>query len=269
MTTSAIMVLEEKLFKIEELVYHEVKEDEDKPDFSGVLSVMGVKDLHDEIVDDGAFTRTLAHHKGRFPLLADHNPSGRTRMGMLVAREDGKKLKFDAFVNKEKQFAADMLSDVKFSIAKKIPLGMSIGFETVKEDRIDDIRHLKEIKLWEGSVVTFPANTSSRVTTAKSKDAEPKLHGDNFSLALSDLINYVSSIKEAEEVSEGTRALVEAAVKSLEGLLRKEVDNPLNAISDYLSELYTKDAEPDPTVAPDPAKAVLDFLTKLKNDNQE
>lgn len=159
------MELEHMTFKMD---VAEVKDDasEDEPDFKGVLSVAGVKDLQGDIVDEGAFTRTLKHHKGRVPLLIDHDH--RTRLGVAHLVEDGKKLKLSGFVNKAKQMAVDTLSDIKFSIRQKVPLGLSIGFETKKQDFIENVRHLKEIALWEGSVVTFPALLNARVTSSKS-----------------------------------------------------------------------------------------------------
>jgi len=51
--------------------------------------------------------------------------------------------------------------------------GLSIGFTTVKavepEDSEDGYRHLKEIKLWEVALVTFPANERAKVTDVKSE----------------------------------------------------------------------------------------------------
>src|SRR4029434_6571809 len=40
--------------------------------FSGYASVFGRRDLENEIVSRGAFSRSLDHHKGRFVLLWQH-----------------------------------------------------------------------------------------------------------------------------------------------------------------------------------------------------
>lgn len=155
------MDLERKTFRLD---IEEVKADpaEDEPDFEGVLSVAGITDLQGDIIAEGAFTRTLTHHKGRVPLLIDHDH--RNRLGVAHLQEVGKKLKLKGFVNKAKQMAVDALSDIKFTIKQKVPLGLSIGFDTMKFDPIETGRLLKEVALWEGSVVTFPALTQARVT---------------------------------------------------------------------------------------------------------
>ncbi len=46
--------------------------------------------------------------------------------------------------------------------------GLSIGYRTKDADVIDGIRHLKEIDLWEISVVTFPMEDGSGVDAVKS-----------------------------------------------------------------------------------------------------
>ena len=49
--------------------------------------------------------------------------------------------------------------------------GISIGYETVRENTTrDGVRELHEIRLWEVSLVTFPANADARVTAVKRRD---------------------------------------------------------------------------------------------------
>jgi len=47
--------------------------------------------------------------------------------------------------------------------------GLSIGFDTVRDAVESGVRHLKEIRLWEGSIVTFPMNPAAMVTTIKAR----------------------------------------------------------------------------------------------------
>jgi phage head maturation protease len=78
-----------------------------------------------------------------------------------------------------------------------IKRGLSIGFQTVQDAVVDGVRLLREVKLWEISIVTFPALQSARVVSAKAelgleqirqivhdevrslaeKQAEPKIDG--------------------------------------------------------------------------------------------
>jgi len=68
---------------------------------------------------------------------------------------------------------------VKAGIVK----GLSIGFEAVKDSVEAGIRYLSEIKLYEGSIVTFPMNEMALITSVK-KRKEAK---DDFNEELSDI----------------------------------------------------------------------------------
>ncbi|MGO8279689.1 HK97 family phage prohead protease, partial [Rhizobium ruizarguesonis] len=48
--------------------------------------------------------------------------------------------------------------------------GLSIGFRTLEEEinRETGINHLKRVKLYEVSIVTFPANEAATISTVKS-----------------------------------------------------------------------------------------------------
>ena len=156
------MDLERKIFPLE------LKDDDggdNGPQFRGIASVMNKKDLQDDIIDSGAFTRTLKHKNGRVVLLEAHMPS--QRLGVAVLEDKDPKLVVDGFMNLEKQMVKDTLSDIRFQKAHKVPMGLSIGFETMKQDFIDGVRHIKELALWELSVVTFPANLGAHVTGVK------------------------------------------------------------------------------------------------------
>ena len=62
--------------------------------------------------------------------------------------------------------------------------GLSIGYRTIVDeyDRETNTSTLKELELWETSLVTFPANDAARVTGVKSKrDFEKLLRDSGFS----------------------------------------------------------------------------------------
>ena len=201
----ALAGLERKDIEIE---LKDADEDGDEAVFTGTASVMGVKDLHGEIIDEGAFDKTLKKHSSKFALLADHD--SRKRIGLAELSVDGKKLKIKGTLNIAKQIGKDVLSDIKFGIKHNIPLGLSIGFNTDKETVIDDVRHLQQIELWETSAVTFPANTGSRITGAKAAMAK-----NDFRLDLSGVISYC----DLQKVKPQDVGQVEMAIKALNRLL--------------------------------------------------
>jgi HK97 family phage prohead protease len=141
--------------------------------FEGYLAVFGNVDGNGDVIDPGAFTKTLADHeavKSRdhspylFPLLWQHNekePIG----GFSTAREDTNGL----FVRG--QYDLDIPQGARaYSGAKKGYLrALSIGYDTIKSVFGSDARHLKEIRLWEGSPVTFPANDLALIEEVKAR----------------------------------------------------------------------------------------------------
>lgn len=145
-----------------------VKSLTDDGTFTGYASVFGKVDLQDDVVEEGAFARTIKHHDGMFPLLWQHNPDA--PIGIVTVKEDSKGLKVDP---------GKILLDVTqgsdaYKLAKaKIVKGMSIGYKTVKElwDRANGTRRLKEVALLEISLVTFPANEGATIRNIKSMSA--------------------------------------------------------------------------------------------------
>ena len=149
------MELERKEFKFE------IKSVNEDGIFEGYASVFGNKDSYDDVVEPGAFKKTLQEKK-TFPLLWYHSP--REPIGIVEeAYEDGKGLKIKGKINLAVQRGKEIYHLLKQGAIK----GLSIGFQTVKEAWEGNIRKLKEIKLWEISLVTFPANELALVESVK------------------------------------------------------------------------------------------------------
>ncbi len=142
----------------------------DDGSFEGYGSVFGVVDSYDEVVAPGAFAASLADLKAsgrKLPALWNHSsnePIG--AYDSLV--EDGKGLKVTgrlmiAEVAKAREIHALMKA--------KVISGLSIGYwvKDASYDQETGIVTLKELKLREISVVTFPANDESRIETVKAK----------------------------------------------------------------------------------------------------
>lgn len=132
--------------------------------FTGHASVFNKRDLQDEVVEAGAFKRTLKRKKGRFPLLWQHDKS--EPIGMVEAEEDERGLRVKGTLALGVQRGKDALELLR----ARIVTGMSIGFRVVKDsiNKDDGSRNLKEIDLWEVSLVTFPANPAAQVRRVKS-----------------------------------------------------------------------------------------------------
>lgn len=121
-----------------------------------------------ESVAPGAFTNTLC---GDIRALIDHETRlvlGRNKSGTLELREDSHGLWGRVKINPNDQDAVNLYERVKRGDVDQC----SFGFDIVKEDtevRDDGSVHwtIREVKLYEVSVVTFPAYTETSVSARK------------------------------------------------------------------------------------------------------
>ena len=121
-----------------------------------------------ESVAPGAFANTLG---GDIRALIDHETRlvlGRNKSGTLELREDSHGLWGRVKINPNDQDAVNLYERVKRGDVDQC----SFGFDIVKEDtevRDDGSVHwtIREVKLYEVSVVTFPAYTETSVSARK------------------------------------------------------------------------------------------------------
>jgi HK97 family phage prohead protease len=130
--------------------------------FEGALAVYGNEDLGGDVLEFGSCTKTLEEHGNEVPLLWQHKTD--TPIGKLTLTDTPKALLAKGQLLMDLPVAKNAYLLIKNRIVK----GMSIGFDSMKETVIDNVRHLKEIRLWEGSIVTFPMNEMALITSVKS-----------------------------------------------------------------------------------------------------
>lgn len=141
----------------------EIKEITADGSFEGILSPYGNLDLTGDVVEPGAYTKTLQEHGNKVPLLWQHKTDSPVGELTLEDRPDGLWCKGQLLMPLADAQKAYLL------IKSKIVKGLSIGFETVKDSIESGVRHLKEIRLYEGSLVTFPANLAALITSVKAR----------------------------------------------------------------------------------------------------
>lgn len=109
-----------------------------------------------EYVRKGAFAKTL-NDGADVRLLIDHEgvPLARTKSGTLVLEEDDRGLRVEANLDPANPDAARVISAMKRGDISQ----MSFAFRTIKDSWNTDrsVRELKEVQLYDVSVVTFPA----------------------------------------------------------------------------------------------------------------
>lgn len=148
----------------------EIKEADSSGMIRGYASTFGNLDLGMDIVDKGAFKKSIKESKGLFPILADHDPTKQIGWN-LRAEEDDKGLLVEGQLDLNIQAAKEKYSLAKTAMDNGIKMGLSIGYMTIKAEPDREkpmVRRLKELKLFEYSIVTFPMNTSAMITAAKS-----------------------------------------------------------------------------------------------------
>ena len=155
----------------------EIKEITAEGSFEGLLSAYGNVDGGGDVVEPGAYKKTLKEQGQTRPLLWQHKTDVPIGQLTLEDRADGLWCKGQLLM--ELQTAKDAYLLMKARIVK----GLSIGFESVKDSVTAGVRHLNEIKLYEGSVVTFPMNDFALITSVQQLKAGEKPADFNAELA--------------------------------------------------------------------------------------
>ncbi len=145
-----------------------VKSVEEDGTFEGYCSVFGNLDSDNEIIDKGAFKRTLDHSKGVVPILWQHERKEPVGWNATAEEDDhGLKIKGRLMIDTEDGRRARSFLKLGLELGGKP--GLSIGFLVPKDgDYVKaGVRHFKEVALKEYSIVTFPANAEATVSGAK------------------------------------------------------------------------------------------------------
>lgn len=183
----------------------------------GYASVYGNKDLNGDIIERGAFTKTLSENGGQVPLLWQHKTDSPIGLASLVDDQYG--LDMDAQI----ELGVIDGQQAHLKASKNLVRGLSIGYRVVKEmwDDAERAFRLMEIKLLEVSLVTIPANPLTLITSVKNED-----RNRNIAAAFEE-------IKAGRTLSGATRKRIEQTVFELQALLAEadaaatEDDEPL------------------------------------------
>lgn len=147
----------------------ELKDVDEKGRFSGYGAVFGNVDQGGDRILPGAFNKSLkAFSEGtaRPKMLWQHDPSQVIGVWEKMASD-----KTGLQVEGRLLTSLPRGKEVHTLLEEKALDGLSIGYQTIdyattKEDG-NRVRELKEVNLWEVSVVTFPMNTAATVTDVK------------------------------------------------------------------------------------------------------
>lgn len=178
-------------------------------EFEGYASVFRNVDSYRDVIEPGAFSKTIKENK-RVKVLWQHDPwqpIGKP----TVMEEDNHGLYVKAKVANT-SLGRDVMELMRSGVIDE----MSIGFNTIKDewDNEDNVRRIKEVKLWEFSPVTFAANDQAIITDAKS-----------FGPGLNRLQAWIDGeLKNGAQLDGNKKQLVNNAIKALEALLNASED---------------------------------------------
>lgn len=170
--------IEDKKFEIKSIDYNsENKEliikgyasifgDEDTPQYTWNPEIQDWV-IAVDVIEKGAFTKTLSERKGRIASCLNHyidNAIGKIK----ELKEDEIGLYFEIRIS-------DAESELKTKLREGIYSEMSFGFKTIRaefEKKTDGtyIRRVKEVILYEISVVTVARNENAKITEVKSEE---------------------------------------------------------------------------------------------------
>ena len=143
----------------------DIKGIDDEGKFSGYASTFGNEDLVGDIVQKGAFTKTLLKGAEAVQMFYQHD-SAEIIGEFTKLHEDEKGLFFEGqlFVKKIQR-----AKEVHFLMQKNKLKAVSIGYRIEsKSFDADGRRLLKQVDLMEISVVTYPANPEATIDRVKS-----------------------------------------------------------------------------------------------------
>lgn len=159
-------------------------EEEDVYHLNGYGSTFGNVDRVKDIVEKGAFKKSL---KKMMPKLLFGHDMKAVPIGLIKSiKEDDNGLVFDAIMPKDDAFVRDrLMPQIKIGSLNSFSIGYST--DVAETDTKTGVRRLKEISLYEISLVTFPANEKATLESYKNIDeteeepeevAEPEVKKD-------------------------------------------------------------------------------------------
>lgn len=172
---------------------------------TGYLSAFGNVDSDNDIIEKGAFSKSINERFNEIFYLQQHDWS-RPLGKFTKLEEDEKGLYFEGEIINT-SFGEDQLKLYEAGIVKE----HSIGFITVKSEKGSNARIIKEVKLYEGSAVTLGANSNTPFLGFKSSVNEAK-----------DLYKKILKAHKDGSFTDETHGLFEIALKQFEAQIIEE-----------------------------------------------
>jgi len=229
----------------------------DDREFIGHGSMFGNIDLGGDVVLPGAFKRSLAKHrkaKSLPQMFWMHDPSRVPGKWTSMGEDE------DGLIVKGVLADTPLGNEIHTLLKMDAVRGLSIGYSTVDQDfDADGNRLLKELELWEVSVVSLPMNPLAQVTHAKSQ--------------LSAAGEYVPTVKEFERILREagcSRTVAKNLVHNMltektqrEAVETKEPDSQREAVDDVIVDESQREAVEDSA-----SKMIAEAMAELGGEDE-
>ncbi len=175
----------------------------------GYGSIFGNVDSDNDIIDKGAYRRTIKNNGKRVKYIYQHDitkPIGKMR----ELYEDDKGLGFVAEVPKT-TFGNEVLELMKYGVIDE----NSVGIMPVKKDFNDDgVRVIKEVKLFEISAVTLASNEEAKILEVKGESQKIDYYTKRFD-------NLIKLIRKGN-ITDDLGYLIEYELEVLKSLIARD-----------------------------------------------
>lgn len=150
--------------------------DEETGVFEGYLSTYGNADREGDVIEKGAFDMSLSKKK-KVPMCFNHDWNN--VIGTMELSSDDKGLKAKGTLNMSDPEVMKIHSLMKMGALDSMSIGMMVKeYEPIDPKNPYWQWNIKEAEVWEGSIVTIPANEQATIDKVKSinKETEEKRH---------------------------------------------------------------------------------------------
>ncbi len=203
--------------------YHDEDEDKESGRFSGYASIFGNKDLGNDVVEKGAFTKSLRRKSPKqIKMLFMHKTD--EPIGVFEKmEEDDKGLKVEGKLALGTQRGKEVHELMKMGAIDGLSIGYRVDAKGYHYDDDGKKRMLKDVDLMEISAVTFPMNPKARIR--KVKGAECTIR------EWEEILRDVGGLSRNESKM-GAKALVKA-------LSQRDVDDGMPELLNSINNLTT------------------------------
>ena len=150
--------------------YDDEDEDKNYGTFEGYGSVFGNKDLGNDVIESGAFAKSLKRRKPQNVKLLYQHKSDMPIGVFDEIREDDHGLVVKGRLALKTQAGAEAYELLKMGALDGLSIGFRVNPKEVSYDKRGNKRIIKEVDLMEVSLVTFPMNPQATVRSVKGEE---------------------------------------------------------------------------------------------------